>query len=273
MAAEIKNDLDALGFTTTIVTDTSAATYAAIDGGEAYDILLAPGDPSCFGADPDLLLSWWYGDNVWMKTRCMYYVRLYQDVRILCRIVRELPGLDAGRVCVYGDSQGGGVGLATCALNPGLIDRAGILYPFLSDFREVWELGADEVAYEGLRYYSRWFDPDASRADEKFYQMGYIDTLSFAHLVRCPVLFGTGLADDVCPLPTQYAVYNALTCEKRHMGYFCIDNLPPRLILQLADLVGINSGVGRHLAVTCDLRSQGLFDEITDSIRQLREHV
>ena len=56
------------------------------------------------------------------------------------------------------------------------------------------------------------------------------------------------------------------------MGYFCIDNLPPRLLLQLAELMGINSGVGRHLAVTCDLRSQGLFDEINDSIRQLREH-
>ncbi len=56
------------------------------------------------------------------------------------------------------------------------------------------------------------------------------------------------------------------------MGYFCIDNLPPRLILQLADLVGINSGVGRHLAVTCDLRSQGLFDELSDSVRQLRDH-
>ena len=56
------------------------------------------------------------------------------------------------------------------------------------------------------------------------------------------------------------------------MGYFCIDNLPPRLILQLTELVGINSGVGRHLAVTCDLRSQGLFDEITESLSQLREH-
>ncbi len=22
------------------------------------------------GADPDLLLNWWYGDNVWMQTRC-----------------------------------------------------------------------------------------------------------------------------------------------------------------------------------------------------------
>lgn len=56
------------------------------------------------------------------------------------------------------------------------------------------------------------------------------------------------------------------------MGYFCIDNLPPRLILQLAELVGINSGVGRHLAVTCDLRSQGLFDELTDALTQLSDH-
>ncbi|MGI6755147.1 MAG: RNase adapter RapZ [Atopobiaceae bacterium] len=56
------------------------------------------------------------------------------------------------------------------------------------------------------------------------------------------------------------------------MGYFCIDNLPPRLILQLADLVGINTGVGRHLCVSCDLRSQGLFDELTDVLRELPEH-
>ena len=56
------------------------------------------------------------------------------------------------------------------------------------------------------------------------------------------------------------------------MGYFCIDNLPPRLILQLAELVGINAGIGRHLAVTCDLRSQGLFDELQDAIQTLRDH-
>ena len=56
------------------------------------------------------------------------------------------------------------------------------------------------------------------------------------------------------------------------MGYFCIDNLPPRLILQLAELVGINAGIGRHLAVTCDLRSQGLFDELLDAIQTLRDH-
>ena len=56
------------------------------------------------------------------------------------------------------------------------------------------------------------------------------------------------------------------------MGYFCIAILPPSLVLQLAQLVGINTGVGRHLAVTCDLRSQGLFDELLDTIQSLRDH-
>lgn len=56
------------------------------------------------------------------------------------------------------------------------------------------------------------------------------------------------------------------------MGYYCIDNLPPSLILQLAEIVGVNSGIGRHLCVTSDLRSQGLFDELLDTIESLREH-
>ena len=56
------------------------------------------------------------------------------------------------------------------------------------------------------------------------------------------------------------------------MGYFCIDNLPPRLILQLAEIVGINNGVGRHLAVTCDVRSQGLFDELNDALEEMPSH-
>ena len=56
------------------------------------------------------------------------------------------------------------------------------------------------------------------------------------------------------------------------MGYFCIDNLPPSLIMQLAEIIGINTGVGRHLRVTSDLRSQGLFDELLDTIETLRDH-
>ena len=56
------------------------------------------------------------------------------------------------------------------------------------------------------------------------------------------------------------------------MGFFCIDNLPPGLMLQLANIVGINTGIDRHLAMTCDLRSQGLFDDLSDALVELDNH-
>lgn len=147
----------------------------------------------------------------------LYYVRCHQDIRILCRIIRELEGIDLSRVYVNGASQGGGLGIACAALNADLVSRAAILYPFLSDYRRVFELEADDIAYEGLRYYARWFDPAGERTGEVFGKLAYIDSVSFAHLVRCEVLFGTGLADIVCPPPTQCAVYNNLDCPKRRV--------------------------------------------------------
>jgi len=164
----------------------------------------------------------------------LYYVRFHQNVRILCRIVRELEGIDLSRVFINGASQGGALGIACAALNPDLINRAAILYPFLSDFRMVWELGADVIAYEGLRYYSRWFDPDGTKEDQWFPKLGYIDTKNFAHLVRCPVLFGTGLADVVCPPQTQCAVYNQLTCPKKR---YLFDGFGHEEIQEFDDLI------------------------------------
>ena len=115
----------------------------------------------------------------------------------------------------YSETKRCGLGLACCALNPGLINRAAILYPFLSDFKLVWDLGADEIAYEGIRYYARWFDADEHQQDRWFRQLGYIDSKNFATLVQCPVLFGTGLEDVICPPQTQCAVYNNLHCKKK----------------------------------------------------------
>lgn len=56
------------------------------------------------------------------------------------------------------------------------------------------------------------------------------------------------------------------------MGYFCIDNLPTGLIIQIAGAVGLGSGAGRHLAVTCDLMSVDLFGDLTHTLAELSEH-
>ena len=97
MGTQAENDLSALGFNVTITTDTSASTYAAIDTGEDdFDILIAPGDPSCFGADPDLLLNWWFGDNTWTQVRCPW-----QDTDEW----QELNSLMSDALAAEGDEQ------------------------------------------------------------------------------------------------------------------------------------------------------------------------
>ncbi|WP_256841057.1 ABC transporter substrate-binding protein [Ornithinimicrobium cryptoxanthini] len=48
----------------------SADAYTTIDGNpDAYDVFVAPGDPSVFGNDADLLLRWWYGGDIWTDSR------------------------------------------------------------------------------------------------------------------------------------------------------------------------------------------------------------
>jgi UPF0042 nucleotide-binding protein len=55
------------------------------------------------------------------------------------------------------------------------------------------------------------------------------------------------------------------------MGYFCIDNLPPSLILNLVSLAGLPAGSPRRLAVVCDLRSKEFFGELNEELRHIRE--
>lgn len=68
VAPLIKESLDAVGINTTLDIGQSAGQYTKVDAGE-LEVMIAPGDPSVFGNDPDLLMRWWYGDNVWPDSR------------------------------------------------------------------------------------------------------------------------------------------------------------------------------------------------------------
>ncbi|MBF1677479.1 MAG: ABC transporter substrate-binding protein [Scardovia wiggsiae] len=69
LAPQVKNDLEELGFKVDIQSMSSSALYPNIVDTGNFSMVLAPGDPSVFGNDPDLLLNWWYGDNAWMQKR------------------------------------------------------------------------------------------------------------------------------------------------------------------------------------------------------------
>lgn len=148
----------------------------------------------------------------------MYYVKLFQNTIILCRIAEQLDEIDKNKIYANGASQGGAIALACAALNKS-IKKCGVLYPFLSDFKRVWDMDLDQVAYEGLRYYSKWFDPMGLREEEIFSKLGYIDIHNFADRIESEVLFGTGLMDNICPPSTQFAIFNNLNCKKKHLVF------------------------------------------------------
>ena len=68
VAPIIKDSLDQVGFKTTLDIGQSGGQYTKVDAGQ-MQVMIAPGDPSVFGNDPDILMQWWYGDNVWPKDR------------------------------------------------------------------------------------------------------------------------------------------------------------------------------------------------------------
>ncbi|MBO5271117.1 MAG: alpha/beta fold hydrolase [Clostridia bacterium] len=148
----------------------------------------------------------------------LLYRNIFLDAAMLARIVMGLDYVDETRVGVTGGSQGGGLTIACASLVPS-IKLCAPVYPYLSDYRRVWDMDLDKGAYEGLRYYFRHFDPRHEREDEIFEKLGYIDVQFLAPRIKAKVLMATGLLDTTCPPSTQFAAYNKITSEKNVLIY------------------------------------------------------
>ncbi len=148
----------------------------------------------------------------------MLFRSIFLDTAQLARIVMAMPEVDASRVGATGGSQGGALTLACISLEPG-IRRAAPVFPFLSDYRRVWDMDLAKGAYNELSQYFRLFDPLHKREEEIFLRLGYIDLQHMAHRIGSDVLMITGLMDTICPPSTQFAVYNKITSSKKMVIY------------------------------------------------------
>jgi len=143
----------------------------------------------------------------------LYFRNVFLDTAQLARIVMAMDDVDETRVGATGGSQGGGLTLACAALTPKL-NRAAPIYPFLCDYRRVWEMDLDVAAYSELREHFRHFDPRHEHEQEIFTKLGYIDNQHLAHRIRAEIKMFTGLMDNICPPSTQFAAYNKITSKK-----------------------------------------------------------
>ena len=148
----------------------------------------------------------------------LLYRDIFLDTVLLARIAFGMDFTDPARVWAHGGSQGGALTLACAALEP-RISKIAPMYPFLSDYKRVWEMDLDLDAYREIKYYFRKFDPAHEREDEVFSRLGYIDVHNLAPRIKAETLMFTGLLDNICPPSTQFAIYNNLICKKRHIIY------------------------------------------------------
>jgi cephalosporin-C deacetylase len=158
---------------------------------------------------------------------------IFMDTVQLAKIMMSFSEIDENRIGVTGSSQGGGLAIACASLEP-RIKYAAPIFPFLSDYKRVWNMDCNMGAYEELRTYFRQFDPHHNREAEIFYMLGYIDIKNLASRIKGKVFMGLTLMDEICPPSTQFAVYNNITCEKQHVIYYDYGH---------EDLPGIQDGI------------------------------
>ncbi|HBE80759.1 MAG TPA: acetylesterase [Firmicutes bacterium] len=161
------------------------------------------------------------------KPENLLFRQIFLDTAELASIARSLPDIDENRVCVTGGSQGGALALACASLEP-RIKRVAPVYPFLCDYKRVWEMDLAKDAYQEISDYFRLFDPMHKRENEIFTKLGYIDIQNLVKRIQGEVLFTTGLMDSVCPPSTQFAAYNKIQSEKSMIIYpdYGHENIP-----------------------------------------------
>jgi len=123
--------------------------------------------------------------------------------------LRSRPEIDSDRIYACGSSQGGGLTLITSALRPEI--KAGVAgYPFLCCYPEAMSL-LRSYPYDELACYARAYPEEVEQMLET---LRYFDAVNFAPRIKCPMVVGIALDDEVCPPETSYAAYRALTSHK-----------------------------------------------------------
>ncbi|WHT21948.1 acetylxylan esterase [Crossiella sp. CA-258035] len=138
------------------------------------------------------------------------YRGFYADVIRALDVLAARPEVDAQRIGVQGSSQGGGLGIISAALRPDLVRCFAAGAPYLCGIWEATKL-THSYPYEEITEYLR-AHPGHAEAIQR--SVAYYDGMNFAPLVRCPSYVYLGLADDVCPPETGFAVFRALGGDK-----------------------------------------------------------
>lgn len=157
----------------------------------------------------------------------MIFFKNILDTLILSRIVTSFDDIDSQNIASYGASQGGAFSIMFTALNKN-VTKCISLYPFLSDFQTFYENDNRKNAYAEFTHHGRWFNTKGENTKAFLNNLYYLDTLNFAKLLKCNILFGISNLDEDCPKETQEKVFNNIKSKKKAYIYkkYYHENIP-----------------------------------------------
>lgn len=148
-----------------------------------------------------------------MESKENYYYRgIFLDCICALDYLESREDVDIERLAIWGGSQGGGLSFAIAALDQ-RVKLCVADIPYMCDYPRYFAITHwDEVDH--------WFAEEPSHTWDLMYKtLSYFDTKYVANKIKCPVMMGVGLQDDVCPPSTSFMTYNLIESEKSYNIY------------------------------------------------------
>ena len=132
-------------------------------------------------------------------------------------------GIDTSKIFVEGGSQGGALALISAALDK-RIKILTMQVPLYSDIRDDEQISASyTVPIFPFKVFRKYQEAHPYFTWDKFYgTWDYYDPQNFADKVKCPVLMGIGLLDQVCPPYCSMALFNHISSKNKE--FLCSPN-------------------------------------------------
>lgn len=138
-----------------------------------------------------------------------YYRAGYADCLRGIDFLCSRENIDPERIGVIGLSQGGGLTLATAALDP-RVKCAVAHEPFLCNYPVAIETATTGPYLELIGHFAE----NPGTKQRALETLAWFDPLNLAQLITCPTFVSIGLADTTCPPETIRPVYDLINAFK-----------------------------------------------------------
>ena len=139
-----------------------------------------------------------------------YLRRMVADQLRLFEVLENLPRLDASRVYLHGNSQGGGLALMVNSLSPVAIQGTFANVPSQSNLPH--RIAAATGSYGVMKEYLNTHPTDQKQVLQT---MAIFDIRHYAHLIENPVWASVATNDITCPMVDFFPTYKRLAGPKQ----------------------------------------------------------